>query len=70
MSDPSLFTWRRFKADSILYAVHWYLRYDLSDCAIECCFELRIPFQHLAIDSGMVDRDPTLLHHLFGLVVA
>jgi hypothetical protein len=47
MSDPSPFTWRHFEADIILYAVHWYLPYALSDCTIECCFELRTPFQNL-----------------------
>ena len=35
MSDPSLFTWRHFKADIILCAVRWYLRYALSYRDIE-----------------------------------
>jgi IS6 family transposase len=30
MSDPSLFKWRHFEADIILWAVRWYLRYALS----------------------------------------
>ena len=35
MSDPSLFTWRHFKADIILCAVRWYLRYALRSRDIE-----------------------------------
>jgi len=30
MSDSSLFKWRHFQADIILFAVRWYLRYALS----------------------------------------
>jgi len=30
MSDPPLFKWRHFQADTILCAVCWYLRYALS----------------------------------------
>jgi IS6 family transposase len=30
MRDHSLFKWRHFQADIILYAVWWYLRYALS----------------------------------------
>jgi transposase, IS6 family len=30
MSDPALFKWRHFEADSIFCAVRWYFRYALS----------------------------------------
>src|SRR5919197_3483309 len=51
MSDSSPFTWRHFEADIMLYAARWYLRYALSDCALQCCFELRTKFQHPAVDG-------------------
>ena len=65
-----IFTWRHFEADIILYAVHWYLCYALSTCVVECCFEPRTLFQHLAVDDGAVDRNHGLLHHTFELAVA